>query len=208
MVSMRDTGTQKYLPVLVSVSINPTCRSLASRKSSNGLSPAKPDRCGRRLSASSALAVASATSPARTATNAASEACSLGSGSPRNSGTRPSRYNCRRAVSARSNCRNSDTTSIAEGSTWLAASRITSARSKFPANNNNSANNTRWPRSPGAAFTPAVAAASASLSLPSLNNAPACVLTSAIFASLCEGEGQGSALDPLGPRGPRPQFIF
>ena len=64
-------------------------------------------------------------------------------GSPRNSGTRPSRRSCRRAMSARSSWRNSATTTAACGSTLAAASRMTSARSRLPANSSSSASSTR-----------------------------------------------------------------
>ena len=75
-------------------------------------------------------------------------------GSPRNSGTRPSLKNCRRATSARSSWRNSATATAAPGSMSEAASRMTSARSALPAKSSSSASSTRAPRSAGLRFTP------------------------------------------------------
>ena len=167
------SGIQKYLPVVVSTSKLPASRSSASRRSSNAASPCLPGARGRAASAASAWRAASARSPARNATSAASCSRCVSVGSVRNSGTRPSRNNCRRAMSARMSWRNSATTSAVDGSIAEAASSTTSARSRLPVKASSSPSSTRALRSVGALRSAACAAATASSSLPARNRADA-----------------------------------
>ena len=110
-VCTRSVGIQKYLPVVVSTSKKPAQQivrvaQIVERRPrhdapARGVARPRPPRLAAR---------ASVRSPARSATRAASCSRCASVGSPRNSGTLPSRNSCRRAMSARSSWRNSATT--------------------------------------------------------------------------------------------------